>query len=246
MELAATSWYGWHERNLIETERWSVRWPASAPGFHLLKLDEQVRSTLRFDYGEAASWDYRANHSTIVSPSGVPAFPRATWFVYFFRWEPGRNSVLLANLHRPDVCLPTIGWKQVADDGVRQYPTGSHRGDLYLPFRHFEFLVGTNKQPAQQAAHAFYCLWEDRAPGTAMASPSQLRPGMTTFPSSWTRGERVQTVLEGRRHLGQQVMEVVLATHGLIESKEAQADFAALLPKLIVLTPAHKNSDEHL
>ncbi len=246
VELAATSWYRLHERNLIETERWSVRWPASAPGFHLLKLDEQVRSTLRFDYGEAASWDYRANTSTIVSPSGVAAFPRATWFVYFFRWEPGRNSALLANLHRPDVCLPAIGWKQVADDGVRQYPTGSRRGDLSLPFRHFEFLVGTKEQPAPQAAHAFYCLWEDRTSGTATASPSQLRPSMTTFPSSWTRGERVRTVLEGRRHLGQQVMEVVLATHGLIDSKEAQADFTALLPKLIVPRPARKSSDEHL
>lgn len=245
VELAAASWYRWHERNLIATERWSVRWPASAPGFHLLKLDEQVRSTLRFDYGEAASWDYRANNSTIVSPTGVAAFPRATWFVYFFRWEPGRNSALLANLHRPDVCLPAIGWKQVADDGVRQYPTGNRGGDLYLPFRHFEFRVGTKEQPPQQAAHAFYCLWEDRTPGTAAASPSRLQPGMTTFPSSWTRGERVRTVLEGRRHLGQQVMEVVLATHGLIDLKEAQADFAALLSKLIVVTPAGKSSDEH-
>jgi len=242
VELAAASWYGLHERNLIETERWSVRWPVSAPGFHLLKLDEQVRSTLRFDYGEAASWDYRANHSAIVSPSGVAASPRATWFVYFFRWEPGQNSSLLANLHRPDVCLPAIGWKQVADDGVRQYPTG---GDLYLPFRHFEFHHGTEQQPAQQTAHAFYCLWEDRTSGTAAASPSHVRPGMTTLPSSWTRGERVRTVLEGRRHLGQQVMEVVLATHGLIDLKKAQADFAALLPKLIVRTPAGKSSDEH-
>jgi hypothetical protein len=41
-------------------------------------------------------------------------------------------------------------------------------------------------------------------------------------------------------------MEVVLATHGLIDLKKAQADFAALLPKLIVRTPAGKSSDEHL
>ena len=246
VEFAAASWYRWHERNLIVTERWSVRWPASAPGFHLLKLDEQVRSTLRFDYGEAASWDDRANNATTVTLSGIAALPRATWFVYFFRWEPGRNSALLANLHRPDVCLPAIGWKQVADDGVRQYPTGSRRSDLYLPFRHFEFRVGMKEHPAQQAAHAFYCLWEDRTSGTATASPSQLQPGMTTFPSSWTRGERVRTVLKGRRHLGQQVMEVVLATHGQIDLKKAQADFAALLPKLIVVTPASESSDDHL
>ena len=155
VELAAASWYRLHERNLIASERWTVRWPASAPGFHLLKLDEQVRSTLRFDYGEAASWDYRASNSTIVSPSEVAAFPRATWFVYFFRWEPGRNSALLANLHRPDVCLPAIGWKQVADDGVRQYPTGGRRGDLHLPFRHFEFHHGTKEEPAATGCPRF-------------------------------------------------------------------------------------------
>ena len=42
--------------------------------------------------------------------------------LYLFRWKPGRNSALLANLHRPDVCLPASGWTQVADDGVRNYP----------------------------------------------------------------------------------------------------------------------------
>jgi hypothetical protein len=32
-------------------------------------------------------------------------------------------------------------------------------------------------------------------------------------------------------------MEVVLRTRGVIDRNEAQADFAALLPKLIVVTP---------
>ena len=64
---------------------------------------------------------------------------------------------------------------------------------------------------------------------------------MTTSPSTWTRGERVRAVLEGRRHLGQQVMEVVLQSRGVIDQNEAQADFAALLPKLIVVTPAESH-----
>jgi len=233
VEVGSTWWYRAHERNLVTSTPWTVHWPESAPDFHLLKLDEEVRRTLRFDEGEAASWNCPPIESVMTVNHATPT--RITCFAYFFRWKPGRNSALLANLHRPDVCLPATGWEQVADNGVRQY---SAVASFVLPFRHFEFRHGTREDPAQQVAHAFYCLWEDRAPGTVAAS--QL-PHMMTSPSTWTRGERVQAVLEGRRHLGQQVIEVVLRTRGAIDQNEAQANFAALLPKLIVLTPPESN-----
>jgi exosortase len=230
VEVGSIWWYGAHERNLVVSTPWTVHWPESAPDFHLLKLDEEVRRTLRFDEGEAASWNCPSIES--VETINQVTSPRITCFAYFFRWKPGRNSALLANLHRPDVCLPAVGWEQVADNGVRHY---SAAASFVLPFRYFEFRHGTKEDPAQQIAHAFYCLWEDRAPpGTVAAS---RLPQMTTSPSSWTRGERVRAVLEGRRHLGQQVMEIVLRTRGVIDQNEAQADFAALLPKMIVVTP---------
>jgi len=237
VEVGSTGWYRAHERNLVASTPWTVHWPESASDFHPLKLDEEVRRTLRFDEGEAASWNCPPIESieTVNYPT-VAGSPRVTCFAYFFRWKPGRNSALLANLHRPDVCLPAIGWEQVADNGVRQY---SAAPSFVLPFRHFEFRHGTKQDPAQQVAHAFYCLWEDRAPlGTVTVS---RLPQMTTSPSTWTRGERVRAVLEGRRHLGQQVMEVVLLTRGVIDQNEAQADFAALLPKLVVVTPAESH-----
>jgi exosortase len=237
VEVGSTGWYRAHERNLVASAEWHVHWPESAPDFHPLKLDEEVRRTLRFDEGEAASWNcpHIESIETVNHPA-VAGSPRVTCFAYFFRWKPGRNSALLANLHRPDVCLPAIGWEQVADNGVRQYPVTA---SFVLPFRHFEFRHGTKQDPAQQVVHAFYCLWEDRAPpGTVAAS---RLPQMTTSPSTWTRGERVRAVLEGRRHLGQQVMEVVLRTRGVIDQNEAQADFAALLPKLVVVTPAESH-----
>ena len=235
VEVGSVWWYRAHERNLVASTPWTVHWPESAPDFHLLKLDEEVRRTLRFDEGEAASWNCRPIEWVETVNRATPT--RITCFAYFFRWKPGRNSALLANLHRPDVCLPAIGWEQVADNGVRQY---SAVASFALPFRHFEFRHGTKENPpAQQVANAFYCLWEDRAPaGTVAAS---LLPQMTTSPSTWTRGERVRAVLEGRRHLGQQVMEVVLRTRGVIDQKEAQAEFAALLPRLIVVTPAESH-----
>jgi exosortase len=230
VEVGSVWWYRAHERNLVASTPWTVHWPERVPDFHLLKLDEEVRRTLRFDEGEAASWNCPPIES--VETVNQVTSQRITCFAYFFRWKPGRNSALLANLHRPDVCLPAIGWEQVADNGVRHYSAAT---SFVLPFRHFEFRHGTKEDPAQQVAHAFYCLWEDRAPpGTVAAS---RLPQMTTSPSTWTRGERVRAVLEGRRHLGQQVMEVVLRTRGVIDQNKAQADFAALLPKLIVVTP---------
>src|SRR5207248_11806246 len=176
-----------------------VQWPRSAPNFHETKIDEDVRRTLRFDSGQTASWTLTESSAAAENSSGKRAL---NCTVYFFRWNSGKNSALLANLHRPDVCLPSIGWNQTGDIGVKIYPITT---DLSLPFRHFEFRHGTNEQPTQQTAHAFYCLWEDRVSPSAIKS--QL-PEMATSPSAWTRDERIRAVLDGRRHLGQQVLEL--------------------------------------
>src|SRR6266853_492935 len=48
IEIGTTAWYRLHERNLISGIRWSVRWPERAPNFRKLKIDEEIRSVLRF------------------------------------------------------------------------------------------------------------------------------------------------------------------------------------------------------
>ena len=224
VEFAAAGWYRAHEHNLAQTTRWEVQWPQSAPNFHEIKIDDDMRRILRFDQGHAASWSLSATNSGDGS-SSVRKPLNCT--VYFFRWDSGKNSALLANLHRPDVCLPAIGWNQTGDVGVKKYPVTPN---LSLPFRHFEFRHGTSDQPTQQTAHAFYCLWEDRA--TATRGESQL-PEMTSSPSAWTRNERVRTVLEGRRHLGQQVLELIIQSRGSADEEQINANFAELIPRLI-------------
>jgi exosortase len=224
VEFAAAGWYRAHERNVVATPRWAVKWPSEAPGFHESKIEEEVRGTLRFDSGHAAEWKLPALSATSEVRSATKPL---ICTLFFFRWKPGKNSALLTNLHRPDVCLPAIGWSQIADIGVKNYPVTPN---LSLPFRHFEFHHGTNEQPSQQIAHAFYCLWEDRVP--ASEARSQL-PQMTGAPSAWTRDERVQAVLEGRRHLGQQVMELIIQGRGAVDEGEVESQFAALLPSLI-------------
>ena len=224
VEFAAAGWYRAHESSLVASTRWDVKWPQTAPNFRDVRIDEQVRNILRFDHGQAAAWRLPALDST---NDGSSATRPLICTVYFFRWKAGKNSALLANLHRPDVCLPAVGWGQTADTGVKNYPVTPN---LSLPFRHFEFRHGAGDQPTQQIAHAFYCLWEDRVP--ASAATSQL-PQLASAPSAWTRDERVRAVLEGRRHLGQQVMELIIQGRNATGSDEIERLFASEIPSLI-------------
>ena len=229
VELGAHLWYRAHESNLVTTTSWNVQWPAAALNFRELKIDEEVRRQLRFDQGHGASWTLPAS-----SPATSPASSSKTivCLLYLFHWNPGRNSALLVNLHRPDVCLPAIGWNQVADTGVRDYPVTS---SFALPFRHFEFRRDAPDNSGQQVAHAFYCLWEDRAPSRSGAD-SKL-PQMASAHSSWTRDERIRAVLEGRRHLGQQVMEVVFISREPIPAADVESQFSDLVRDVVSVNP---------
>ena len=161
--------------------------------------------------------------------------------LYVFRWKPGRNSALLANLHRPDVCLPASGWTQVADDGVRNYPV---TGAFELPFRHFEFQRAFGDSPPQ-TAHAFYCLSEDRASGPSSAlarrslgkggSQGANSPSMSGSRSEWTRAERLREVLEGRRHLGQQVIEAIFISSEPFSAADAESHLRDLVRDVVIL-----------
>src|SRR5882724_5507851 len=211
IEIGTASWYRLHERNLISGIRWNVQWPEQAPNFRKLKIDNEIRAVLRFDEGDAAAWT-TSSPVNATEPKTVPCS------LYVFRWNPGKNSALLANLHRPDVCLPASGWKQVADHGVRSYPISD---SVELPFRHFEFQRSFEGSP-QQTAHAFYCLSEDQASGGSASLGNTDSRGMFGNRSEWTRTERLGAVLEGRRHLGQQVIEAIFMSNEPLSAAEAE------------------------
>lgn len=217
VEVGTAAWYRLHERNLVSGVRWTVQWPQQAPNFRKLKINEEIRAVLRFDKGEAAAWS-------------VPGASPFSCLLYAFGWNPGRNSALLANLHRPDVCLPASGWSQGADDGVRNYPVS---GSFELPFRHFEF-QRSFEGSAPQTAHAFYCLSEDRASSLSPLSNANS-PGMFGNRSEWTRAERLRAVLEGRRHLGQQVIEAIFISNEPQSAAEAESHMRDLVRDVVIL-----------
>ena len=220
IELGVEAWYRAHERNLRPSAQWGVHWPESAPQFREVKIDERTRSILHNDEGRGAMWrDPNDSLSTA-------ALGETTSLLYFFRWQPGHNSALLANAHRPDVCLPASGWRQTGDFGVRDYQISNN---FAVPFRHFEFRSEGSGRP--RIAHAFYCVWEDRIPQTQSADASAR--GLFGDPSAWTRSERMQAVLQGRRHLGQQVMEYLVIEAGEIGAPQAEEAFAAKVRELV-------------
>jgi exosortase len=243
VEVGATAWYRLHEANLVSGIRWTVQWPEQAPNFRKLKIDEEVRAVLRFDEGQAAAWTTipaappgdSGEASALGIQANRPASNMVSCLLYAFRWKPGRNSALLANLHRPDICLPASGWTQVADDGVQNYPISA---SFELPFRHFEFTRVFEGLPPQ-TAHAFYCLSEDRSSAPSAPRQGDNLPSMFGSPSEWTRAERLRAVLEGRRHLGQQVIEAIFVSTEALSAAEAESHLHDLVRDVVVL---HENT----
>ena len=232
IEIGVEGWYRSHERGLIARERWTARWPETARDFHDIHMDERTRRILRFDEGRGATWRITGGTASVPSTTQqddtavVPPREEAA-LLYFFRWRPGSNSALLANVHRPDVCLPASGWVQRGDYGIRSYRITEN---FSLPFRHFLF---AQPGPAgrQRFAHAFFCSREDKVRNDSDASLA--REEFAQEPSEWSRREKVNLVLQGRRHLGQQVMEFVLLTREEVGREQAEAQFASLVPELV-------------
>ena len=66
-----------------------------------------------------------------------------------------------------------------------------------------------------------------------MAAPSLPR-------LSLTRNERIRLVLEGRRHLGQQVMEVVFVSRDEIPAADAESRFSELVREVVLAQPGNQ------
>ncbi len=223
VEVAIEGWYRWHERDLISRAQWAVRWPENAPGFHEIRIDELVRSILRFDKGREVAW-----------PVSVPATDdpskdsTATCFLYFFRWDPGASSILRARAHRPDVCLPNVGWRQIADTGLKSY---SVTENFALPARHMVFARDSSPAERPLFADAFFCLREDWVRRDETSIMQRMAGGAV----EWAVADRYRAVREGLRNLGQQVLEVILVAPHRIDPEKAEAKFNALIREVVVV-----------
>ena len=214
-------WYRWHESKLVPGRAWTVQWPEDAPDFKEVPIDDHTREMLRYDDGRQATWKIPLG---VRPEDGAPLPSRiGQAYLFFFRWEPGTATVLRARAHRPDICLPAVGWTQLGQPEIQSYPVGEN---LALPFQHFRFV---HNDPGGRPIHAetFFCLREDRVRAGSGGEAETL-----AF-SHWNIAERWEVVRKGMRNPGQQVVEFVLLSRTPLSAEEARDKFAALVPELV-------------
>jgi exosortase len=132
------------------------------------------------------------------------------WLVFFLRWGSGKNSAQLAKSHTPDICMPASGSKLIAEHATQSFLV---RG-LSLPFKHYIF------DEQGRRLHIFHCLWEDRVSTRAL----DLR-------EDWTARSRLRAARYGKRHLGQQSLEIGVS--GPASAEEAQGALRRELERLL-------------
>ena len=135
------------------------------------------------------------------------------WLMFFLEWRPGPlRSRVLARVHRPEVCLSSVGLNLIQDRGI----LSTESGGIKLPFRAYTF---------DQSGHplfVYYGIWQNpsrRGQGSGELSESEHMAGL-------------QAVLWRERTLGQQVAE--FAATGYSDAGEADAGFPETLEKLLV------------
>jgi len=133
------------------------------------------------------------------------------WSAYCFRWDAGSaTSRMSARDHRPEYCLGGSGYNCKADLGIRYLPAHG----LELPFREYVY------ERSGVVVYVLHCLWEDGA---------EKQEGFGT--SKYV--DRLKPVLQGKRRLGEQTLEIIVT--GYPDIAEAEKAVRQRLSGLIQL-----------
>ena len=197
---ATEAWYRSHTPKDSGVFHWSVALPEGKTGFEKVELAPRTIKLLRYDLAATGKWRVEDG---------------SEWSVDFFRWQPRSiEAVINSRTHRPEVCLPASGFRQLSSSELIQVEASG----LTLPFRKYTYEMDGRK------LYVFFCQWEDGAENQA---------GM----QSSGQADRLQSVLKGRRLVGQQTLEIIVTDCNSLEQAEQQ--LRKHLPELIRLEPAH-------
>jgi exosortase len=139
------------------------------------------------------------------------------WSVFCFRWRAGDPTArMAARGHRPEYCMVGSGHQMNKDFGTKYLPVNG----LSLPFRTYLF------DAPERPLYVFFCLWED-------ATEKQTGFAKTKY------HDRLRSVLDRRRGLGQQTLEIICS--GYASMDDAQAAVTTRLPELIRVEPSKES-----
>jgi exosortase len=202
VETSVESWYRLHEGPAASVPAWTVPWPPPYPGFTDLPISATVREILDYDEGHSGRWQ---------TADG------AAWGINYFRWRPGKQQAWLAGIHRPDICMASLG------HALRQQEKRTIRvGWLDLPFQVYTY------EEAGKFFRVYHCFWEQRSAGK---DSSPVEPG---------RSQRLRAVLKGQRNLGQQSLQ--FSVHGLEDETEATRALQGQLQNALRVEPGGKGN----
>ncbi|MEO7797932.1 MAG: exosortase/archaeosortase family protein [Opitutaceae bacterium] len=136
--------------------------------------------------------------------------------MYYLDWEPGRVSKFLSSSHYPTVCLPATGLTLVSEMGVWDCALDG----LQIPFATYIF------DEAGRDVYVFHAIIEDRP----------LKPGEHFSYRQVTSSERLTSVLNGERNLGQHVIGIALK--GAVSPTDAREIVVRVLKTVIRSGPA--------
>lgn len=136
------------------------------------------------------------------------------WSLYLVRWNPGNLQAESAKVHRPDVCLNAEGAIMEKDLGIQFDEVDG----VQIPFHSYSFRMGEDR------LYVFFCLREELPGEIAHAAIPEFE-GTDMF----------QRALRGRRHVGEQSLEVAMSGYRSAES--AQEAFKARLGDLLKIRP---------
>src|SRR5205085_2375416 len=158
-------WYRCHALGASGQHQWSATLPAKKNSFQEIGILPSVAKSLRYDKGVNGKWREEDG---------------SEWTVYFFHWNPkSMESVIRARGHRPDICLPAVGFRQVSSFGVDYFQAGA----LRLPFQKYTY------EADGRFVYVFFCLWQDG---------DEEQSGMRTLGVA----DRLKWAFAGRRRLG--------------------------------------------
>ena len=191
--VAVELWF--HEGGEPPESPWSLLPPdGSVP----IQIGEEAARQLQCDQSSAVAW--REGDGS-------------DWLMYFLEWRPGPiRSRVLARIHRPDICLSSVGLKLIADRGMVPVEAAG----FTLVFHAYAF------EQDGRPLFVYYGIWQNRS--------QRARESGNLSPSEHLAG--LQAVIWRERRLGQLVAE--LAATGYANAAQADVGFQETLKKLLV------------